>query len=646
MPKDLSLNAALSRQPVDIDASAPERPPTPQSNVAADRFQQARSQVFNLTPLQMKAFQNGLSFSERRALLSGEPGGQSPESLMEKISAAQSAPVKLTRTVDRRSTLRQFNAAAAYLSASSAKNIVQARVSGLLNKAASGNSGAGLRSVGKGQLEKLLAGAKAREAEGNAIDLAQLLRSAGFSTRISNLNIAESPLLKQVSVDGLEFVNCHFDWIQFTGATLSGTSFSGCRLNNASFTNARLENCRFEDCVMRETMMTRASLRGVTFQRSDIVSGSFEDARVEDTHFDRVAMPGTHFLDARVSRSSISNSNLTNTAFLGILSDFEVDERSSATAVMTKPMAAILINPEVRGLTIPKVFMKLDQAAHNVPLRITMQPQFATPTEINREVEAALERVGEDTGDSLPIGQRLLRHIDDVPEQNAQLSLIVAKARKLGAHVNAIVLPGGEDVPPALYGAEQDVKTNWGGDYRRSILELSLIRESMTKGIPMLAICRGFQMANVYFGAQMQQHVKGHKGLQHLKLTDERINGLYGDAMRTSILSTVAHHQAIPVATQAPKQFVTPSVIYKDLVKATEAAHGGAAPAVMLQFHPEFYRATTASSLLTELVDLGQNVLMSSTNDAFWRILSDASAAHKAKKEVLENMKERVERAE
>lgn len=641
MPTDLSLNAALPRPTADIDAPELERQPTPQSRSAEGKLQQARRQAFDLTPLQAKVFQNGLSFRERRALLGGEPGEQSADVLMAKISTARSAPVKLTRSVDRRSILNRAAVAAKHLSANSSKNIVQARVADLLKGPTSGDSGARLPSASKSQLEKLLASAKAGTDEGEAIDLAALLKGAGFSTRISNLNIADSSLLKRVKVDGLEFVNCYFDWSHFTGATLSGAHFAGCRLNNASFMSATLENCRFEDCVMRETMMTGASLRGVTFQRCDIVSGSFEDARFEDSHFDRVAISGTHFLDARVSRSSIRNSNLTNSAFFGTLCDFEVDDASSGTAVMTKPMAAILINPEVRGLTVPKVYMKLDQAAHNVPLRITMQPQSTLRAEINREVEAGLEKVGEYTHDKLPIGQRLLREVDDDPQRNAQLSLIVAKARKLGAHVNAIVLPGGEDVPPALYGAKQDDKTDWGGDYRRSMLELALIRESMTKGIPMLAVCRGFQMANVYFGAQMQQHVEGHKGLQRFKLTDESRNGLYSEAMRKSILSTVAHHQAIPVSMQAPKKIVTPSVVYKDLVKATEAVHGGATPAVMLQFHPEFYRATTATSLLSELADLGQNVVMSSTNDDFWKILSDASSAHKAKKAVLEELKNR-----
>ncbi|VVE19504.1 Putative glutamine amidotransferase [Pandoraea capi] len=636
MPSHLTLNTTPAR--TTADAETPAQPPKA-SSTPAQPAPPAAEQTLNLTPLQMKAFKKGLSFRERQTLLTQNPDEQATQALKGKISAARAAPINLTRPVDRRSALRHAADAIGHFSARSAKNIVRSRVSDKLAEPAPGDHGAALPSVNKVQLEKLIA--KAKAADGDApVDVAAQLRAAGFSTRISNLTLSDSTLLKHAKLDGLSFVNCHFDWSHFGTASLSGTRFAGCRLNNASFMKASLDNCIFEDCIMRETMMTGSSLHAVTFQRCDIVSGSFEDTHITDSRFDTVTLAGTHFLDANVARSSIHNSHLTNAAFFGTLPNFEVDDASRDTAVTTKPLAAILINPEVRGVTVPKVFMKLDQAANNVPLRITMQPQSTELTAINREMDTALGTVGEYTPHDLPIGQRLLREIDDHPDAHPQLSSIVAKAQKLGEHVNAIVLPGGEDVPPALYGAAQDPKTNWGGDYRRSALELALIRESTNKGIPMLAVCRGFQMANVYFGAQMQQHVEGHKGLQRFKLTEESRNGLYGEAMRKSILSTVAHHQAIPVSMQAPAGSLKPSVVYKDLVKAVEGAHSGAAPAVMLQFHPEFYRATTAATLLTELADLGQNITMSSTNNDFWKILSDASDAHRTKKTVLEDLKQ------
>lgn len=55
-------------------------------------------------------------------------------------------------------------------------------------------------------------------------------------------------------------------------------------------------------------------------------------------------------------------------------------------------------------------------------------------------------------------------------------------------------------------------------------------------------------------------------------------------------------HQAVSEETLATEHLET-SVLYKGLVKAAELDKAGATPMVLLQFHPEFYKAETADSM-------------------------------------------------
>ncbi len=69
-----------------------------------------------------------------------------------------------------------------------------------------------------------------------------------------------------------------------------------------------------------------------------------------------------------------------------------------------------------------------------------------------------------------------------------------------------LVLLGGTDVNPALYGEERHEKTEEPDD-RRDEVELRLIGEAISRGLPILAICRGLQILNVYYGGTLVQHL-------------------------------------------------------------------------------------------------------------------------------------------
>lgn len=74
------------------------------------------------------------------------------------------------------------------------------------------------------------------------------------------------------------------------------------------------------------------------------------------------------------------------------------------------------------------------------------------------------------------------------------------------AALDGIIIAGGPDVDPVLYGAERHEAT--GSPHpRRDRFELGLVRAVIEADLPFLAICRGMQLLNVARGGQLIQHL-------------------------------------------------------------------------------------------------------------------------------------------
>ncbi len=79
------------------------------------------------------------------------------------------------------------------------------------------------------------------------------------------------------------------------------------------------------------------------------------------------------------------------------------------------------------------------------------------------------------------------------------------------ASVDGLVLTGGTDLNPKLYGQEPHPRTE-DPDNDRDALEQRLLQEALDRDIPVLAICRGMQLFNVvHAGGTLVQHMEGHE---------------------------------------------------------------------------------------------------------------------------------------
>jgi len=106
-------------------------------------------------------------------------------------------------------------------------------------------------------------------------------------------------------------------------------------------------------------------------------------------------------------------------------------------------------------------------------------------------------------------------------EQAGGLPLVLAPGRPDDApdlldRVGGLLLSGGSDVDPALYGASPHPRL--GRVVReRDDFELALAREALRRDLPILAICRGQQVLNVATGGTLVQDIPSEVagGVEH-----------------------------------------------------------------------------------------------------------------------------------
>ncbi len=153
--------------------------------------------------------------------------------------------------------------------------------------------------------------------------------------------------------------------------------------------------------------------------------------------------------------------------------------------------------------------------------------------------------------------------------------------------IAGVCFAGGGDIDPGRYG-ETDAEGRCGPiDAARDELELALARRALDADLPVLGICRGFQLLNVALGGSLVLHVDGHQVsgddvVEHvLEVRADTKLARATAAGRMRVNSR--HHQAVTPDRLAPG--LRPTVLHDGLVEAFESeAHRWV---VGVQWHPE-----------------------------------------------------------
>ena len=146
---------------------------------------------------------------------------------------------------------------------------------------------------------------------------------------------------------------------------------------------------------------------------------------------------------------------------------------------------------------------------------------------------------------------------------------------------DALLLPGGGDMEPWRYG--QEPAASWGQEPERDEAELRLLEAFTAAGKPVLGVCRGLQVINVFFGGTLVQDIPGHSAwedgdrLHSVRTAPSPLLPLCGER---GVVNS-AHHQAADRlgsglrAVQWAEDGVTEALCHKRL------------PVWAVQWHPE-----------------------------------------------------------
>ena len=117
--------------------------------------------------------------------------------------------------------------------------------------------------------------------------------------------------------------------------------------------------------------------------------------------------------------------------------------------------------------------------------------------------------------DSVALPATYIRALHRAGGQEAILApreLGTEEAGRLLDRFDGLLLIGGGDIDPKHYG-EDPLPECYGIDTEADVFEMRLVQAAVERGMPVLAICRGFQILNVATGGSLDQHITGREDL-------------------------------------------------------------------------------------------------------------------------------------
>lgn len=158
-------------------------------------------------------------------------------------------------------------------------------------------------------------------------------------------------------------------------------------------------------------------------------------------------------------------------------------------------------------------------------------------------------------------------------------------AEEMAELCDGLVLTGGVDLDPALYG-EETLNDTVKVKPERDAFELALFRAFYERGKPIMGICRGCQLINVALGGTLYQDLAAQKGLAHSDPALRHEVSVEGDSVLGQLFGArffvnSTHHQAVKDTASGLR------ITARSKDGVVEAFEHEALPVLATQFHPE-----------------------------------------------------------
>lgn len=119
-------------------------------------------------------------------------------------------------------------------------------------------------------------------------------------------------------------------------------------------------------------------------------------------------------------------------------------------------------------------------------------------------------------------------------------------SERLAEQIDGLLLSGGPDIDPPLYGELTQSECVKVSKFRDEI-ELPLYKACSKHKMPVLGICRGAQVMNAARGGTLFQHIEGHGGGVEHNVTVLKDTLLYDIFKKEKIKVNSYHHQSVNV---------------------------------------------------------------------------------------------------
>lgn len=167
--------------------------------------------------------------------------------------------------------------------------------------------------------------------------------------------------------------------------------------------------------------------------------------------------------------------------------------------------------------------------------------------------------------------------------------------------LDGVLLSGGADIGPERFGAAAETDL-YPPEPERDDFELAVLEAAAQRGVPVLGICRGHQMINVYAGGTLRQHVPSHVAFDQPPETKSHVvtfesGSIVGELYGPSAWVNSLHHQTIDVV--GPGLRAT-GVADDGVVEALEH---NSLPMVSVQWHPEMMLTRDSDPIFNWVVD-------------------------------------------
>jgi len=193
---------------------------------------------------------------------------------------------------------------------------------------------------------------------------------------------------------------------------------------------------------------------------------------------------------------------------------------------------------------------------------------------------------------------RFLAHVEAMPILIPDLDS--ADLKNFIKQMDGFVFQGGTDIAPESYGQSTIEDDAWPGDPIRDQFELEIMDFAISNDKPILGLCRGFQLMNVYFGGTLFQDLVTQRPNSIVHRDAELYDQLNHDVQFTkgTFLSNLyqeegkgrvnsVHHQGADKLGDDLEVYAT--CAEDDLVEAFGSTRFEQGKVMGVQWHPEFF---------------------------------------------------------